>query len=185
MVKELRIGPLWSCRSYRHPPVLAKIAASVDRISNGRLEFGVGAGWKDVEYKAYGIPFPSPGERVDRFLEGMQIIKGLWTQPTTTFSGKYYSVDHAVASPKPVQSPHPPILIGGAKPRMLRAMARYADAVNMLGARGPGGYAQILEKPERYCGEGGTDFKRLRKTHFMAFVVGNYQDGVGDWFSWV
>lgn len=179
-VKDIRIGSLVTCMSYRHPPVLAKIAASVDRISNGRLEFGVGAGWKDVEYNAYGIPFPSPGERVDRFLEGMQLIKGLWTQPTTTFSGKYYSVDNAVASPKPVQSPHPPILIGGVKPRMLRAMARYADAVNMLGARGPGEYAQLLEKLERYCGEEGTDFKRLRKTHFMTFVVGNDQNDLDD-----
>jgi F420-dependent oxidoreductase-like protein len=179
-VKDIRIGSLVTCMSYRHPPVLAKIAASVDRISNGRLEFGVGAGWKDVEYNAYGIPFPSPGERVDRFLEGMQIIKGLWTQPTTSFNGKYYSVKNAVASPKPVQSPHPPILIGGTRPRMLRAMARYADAVNMLGARGPEEYGQLLEKLEQYCGEEGTDFNRLRKTHFMTFVVGKDQNDLDD-----
>lgn len=179
-VKDIRIGSLVTCMSYRHPPVLAKIAASVDRISNGRLEFGVGAGWKDIEYKAYGIPFPTPGERVDRFLEGMQIIKGLWTQPTTSFEGKYYAVDNAVASPKPVQSPHPPILIGGARPRMLRAMAKYADAVNMLGARGPEEYGQLLEKLERYCAEEGTDFARLRKTHFMTFVVGEDQNDLSD-----
>jgi len=119
-------------------------------------------------------------KRVERFLEGIQIIKALWTQPTTTFAGKYYSVDNAVASPKPVQSPHPPILIGGAKPRMLRAMARYADAVNMLGTRGPEEYGLLLEKLERYCGEESTDFSRLRKTHFMTFVVGKDQKDLDD-----
>lgn len=172
-VKDIRIGSLVTCMSYRHPAVMAKIAASTDVISEGRLEFGIGAGWKDIEYEAYGIPFPTPGERVDRFLEGIQIIKSLWTQPKTTFSGRYYSVDDAVAAPKPVQSPHPPILIGGSKPRMLRAMARYADTVNMLGTRDPAEYAALLGKLEGYCEEEGTSFDRIRKTNMMTFVVAN------------
>lgn len=171
-VKDIRIGSLVTCMSYRHPAVMAKIAASVDLISGGRLEFGIGAGWKDIEYEAYGIPFPTPGERVDRFLEGIQIIKGLWTQPRTTFKGRYYSVEDAVAAPKPVQSPHPPILIGGSKPRMLRAMARYADTVNMLGTRNPEEYSALLEKLEQYCEEEGSSFDRIRKTNMMTFVVG-------------
>jgi alkanesulfonate monooxygenase SsuD/methylene tetrahydromethanopterin reductase-like flavin-dependent oxidoreductase (luciferase family) len=162
--------------SYRHPAVLAKIAATVDMVSEGRLEFGVGAGWKDVEYQAYGIPFPSPGQRVDRFLEGMRIIKGLWTQDRTTVDGQYYSVHDAVAAPKPLQSPHPPILIGGSRPRMLRAMARFADAVNMGGAPDTATYKTTLAKLRRYCEAEGTDFDSIRKTHFMTFLVGRDDD---------
>jgi alkanesulfonate monooxygenase SsuD/methylene tetrahydromethanopterin reductase-like flavin-dependent oxidoreductase (luciferase family) len=171
-VKDLRLGSLVTCMSYRNPALLAKIASSVDMISGGRLEFGAGAGWKDVEYKAYGYDFPPPGERVDRFIEGIQIIKSLWTQPVTTFAGKYYRVEAAVAAPKPVQKPHPPVLIGGSKPRMLRAMAQYADAVNMSGAPDPKAYADTLSRLERACQLEGTDFNRIRKSHFMSFVVG-------------
>lgn len=170
-VKDIRLGSLVTCMSYRNPAVLAKIAATVDLISGGRLEFGVGAGWKDVEHDAYGILFPSPGERVDRFLEGIQIIRGLWTQPETTFDGRFYSVRDAASAPKPVQRPHPPILIGGSKPRMLRAMARFADSVNMGGANDPAGYAETLGRLQIACEREGTDFDRLRKTHMQTFVV--------------
>ena len=170
-IKDIRIGSLVTCMSYRHPAVLAKIAASVDMVSGGRLEFGVGAGWKDIEYRAYGIPFPSPGERVDRFIEGMEVITRLWTEPRATFRGRYYSVHDAVSAPKPKQRPHPPILIGGSKPRMLRAMARYADAVNMGGAPTPESYAHTLRKLEAICDEEGSSFERIRKTHFQTFVI--------------
>jgi len=179
-VKDVRLGPLVTCMSYRNPAVLAKIAASVDLISGGRLEFGVGAGWKDIEYRAYGIPFPSPGERVDRFFEGMEIIVRLWTQPRVTCEGRYHSVVDAVSAPKPVQTPRPPILIGGSKPRMLRAMARYADAVNMGGSPSPEAYRQTLARLEATCAEEGTDFDRIRKTHFMPFVVGGTDREVED-----
>ncbi len=177
-VKDIRLGSLVTCMSYRNPAILAKIAASVDMISDGRLEFGVGAGWKDVEYHAYGIPFPSAGERVDRFIEGLEIIKGLWTQPMTTFNGKYYNVENAVSAPKPTQKPHPPVLIGGSKPRMLRVMARHADAVNMGGAPDPATYGQTLEKLEQACAEEGSNFDRIRKSHFMTFVVGKTEQDV-------
>jgi len=179
-VADVRLGSLVTCMSYRNPAVLAKIAASLDMISDGRLEFGVGAGWKDVEYRAYGIPFPSPGERVDRFLEGIEIIVRLWTQPRTTFEGRYHSVVDAVAAPKPVQKPHPPILIGGSKPRMLRAMARYADVVNMGGSPSPAAYAETLARLEAICEEEGADFDRIRKTHFMTFVLGRTDAEVED-----
>ncbi|MSQ09034.1 MAG: LLM class flavin-dependent oxidoreductase [Dehalococcoidia bacterium] len=171
-VKDLRLGSLVSCMAYRNPALLAKMAATVDMVSKGRLEFGTGAGWKDIEYAAYGYDFPTPGERVDRFIEGVQIIKSLWTQPVTTFRGKYYRVEAAVAAPKPTQKPHPPVLIGGSKPRMLRVMARYADAVNMGGSPDPKAYAETLSGLEKACQEVGTDFNRIRKTHFMSFVVG-------------
>ena len=179
-VKDVRLGPLVTCMSYRNPAVLAKIAATVDMISGGRLEFGVGAGWKDVEYRAYGIPFPSPGERVDRFLEGMEIITRLWTESRTTYEGRYYSVIDAVSAPKPVQKPRPPILIGGSRPRMLRAMARFADVVNMGGSPSPEVYGQTLDRLERACEEEGTSFDRIRKTHFAPFVIGSTDREVED-----
>jgi len=179
-IKDLRLGSLVTCMSYRNPAMLAKIAACVDMISGGRLEFGVGAGWKDVEYIAYGIPFPSPGERVDRFIEGMEMVTRLWTQPRTTYQGKYHSVVDAVSAPKPLQQPHPPVLIGGSKPRMLRAMARFADAVNMGGSPSPKAYQETLHRLEMACREEGTDFGRIRRTHFMPFVVAATEREVAD-----
>ena len=179
-VKDVRLGPLVTCMSYRNPALLAKIAASVDMISSGRLEFGAGAGWKDVEYHTYGIPFPSPGERVDRFLEGTEIIVRLWTQPRVSYEGRYHSVSEAVSAPKPEQKPHPPILIGGSRPRMLLAMARFADVVNMGGSPSPEAYAETLDQLERMCEEEATDFDRIRKTHFGTFVIGATDREVDD-----
>jgi alkanesulfonate monooxygenase SsuD/methylene tetrahydromethanopterin reductase-like flavin-dependent oxidoreductase (luciferase family) len=90
-VKDIRIGSLVTCASYRNPALLAKMAASLDQVSGGRLEFGIGAGWKDVEYEAYGYRFPSAGDRVSQLEESIKIIKSLWTEPTTTFDGEFHS----------------------------------------------------------------------------------------------
>ncbi len=100
---KVRIGPLVSATSYRSPSLLAKMAASLDVISNGRLEFGLGAGWKEVEYNAYGYPFPSARERVDRMGEALQIIRRMWTEDRASFAGRYYTIEDAVCAPKPVQ----------------------------------------------------------------------------------
>ncbi|MFX0207201.1 MAG: LLM class flavin-dependent oxidoreductase, partial [Candidatus Hodarchaeota archaeon] len=90
--KTLRLGVLVTCNSYRYPAILAKIAATVDHISNGRLEFGIGAGWKEIEYNAYGIPFPPVKDRMDQLEEALQIIKKLWTEPKAFFVGKHYQI---------------------------------------------------------------------------------------------
>ncbi|MDA1297458.1 MAG: TIGR03560 family F420-dependent LLM class oxidoreductase [Chloroflexi bacterium] len=177
-VKDIRIGPLVTCASYRNPALLAKMAASLDRVSGGRLEFGIGAGWKDVEYQAYGYRFPSAGERVSQLEEAVQIIKSLWTEPVTTFDGKYHSVKSAVAAPKPVQAPHPPVLIGGSRPRMLRIMARYADTVNFVPQPDVKAYAETLASLEEICSEEGRDFDRIRKTHFLTMLIGADDAGV-------
>ncbi|MEX2378167.1 MAG: TIGR03560 family F420-dependent LLM class oxidoreductase [Dehalococcoidia bacterium] len=175
-VKDIRLGSLVTCVTYRNPAVLAKIAATVDLISGGRLDFGIGAGWNEAEHNAYGIRFPSPGERVDRLFEAIEIIRRLWTEPKATFQGKHYSVTDAVSAPKPVQRPYPPILVGGSKPRMLRAIARYADIVNMGSGQSPQSYAGNLGKLEAVCAEEGRDFNRIRKTHLMTFVVAKSAD---------
>lgn len=171
-VKDIRIGSLVSCANYRNPALLAKMAASLDQISNGRLEFGIGAGWKDVEYEAYGYRFPTAGERVTRLIESLEIITRLWTEPKATFNGEFHSVTDAVAAPKPTQRPYPPILIGGSKPRVLRTMARFADTVNFVPQPDPESYAQTLGKLEILCREEGRDFERIRKTHFLTMLIG-------------
>jgi alkanesulfonate monooxygenase SsuD/methylene tetrahydromethanopterin reductase-like flavin-dependent oxidoreductase (luciferase family) len=171
-VKDIRIGPLVTCASYRNPALLAKMAASLDQVSGGRLEFGIGAGWKDVEYEAYGYRFPSPGERVSQLEESIQIIKSLWTQPFTTFQGEHHSVNNAVSAPEPTQKPYPPMLIGGSRPRMLRIMARYADTVNFVPQPDATSYAATLASLEEICTEEGRDFDHIRKTHFLTMLIG-------------
>lgn len=127
---SIRLGTLVTCVSYRNPALLAKISSTIDVLSGGRLEFGIGAGWYSVEYEAYGFPFPKAGVRIAQLKEAIAIIKGMWTHPQFTFEGRYYTVRGAVCEPKPLQSPHPPILIGGSRPKMLELMAKEADIAN-------------------------------------------------------
>jgi probable F420-dependent oxidoreductase len=129
--KSVRLGCLVTAAQYRNPALLAKVVASVDQMSAGRIEFGIGAGWKDNEYKAYGYEFAGPGERVTQMNEAIQICRLLWTKERATFTGKHYRVDDAVCSPKPKQRPHPPIWIGGRGPRVMRSAARYADGFDI------------------------------------------------------
>ncbi|HKY49635.1 MAG TPA: LLM class flavin-dependent oxidoreductase, partial [Candidatus Limnocylindria bacterium] len=128
--EKIRIGPMVTAQSYRNPALLAKIAAGVDQISGGRLEFGVGAGWKEVEYKAYGYEFPDAPTRVTQLVETLEICTRLWREPRATYRGKHYRIDDAVSSPKPKQDPLP-IWIGGTKPRVMRIAAKFAHAFNM------------------------------------------------------
>jgi len=131
VTERLRIGTLVVCNSYRNPALLAKMAASLDQISNGRFVLGIGAGWMDEEYRAYGYPFPSPRVRIEQLEEALSIIKLMWTESRASFQGKYYSVADAVNNPKPVQRPYPPILIGGAgEKRLLRVVAEHANVWN-------------------------------------------------------
>ena len=111
--------------------LLAKMVAGVDQMSDGRVEFGIGAGWKDNEYKAYGYEFADPGARVTQMNEAIQICRLLWTEERATFAGKHYRIEDAVGAPKPKQRPHPPIWVGGRGPRVMRSAARYADGFDI------------------------------------------------------
>jgi F420-dependent oxidoreductase-like protein len=134
--ERIRIGPMVTSQSYRNPALLAKIAAGVDVMSKGRLEFGLGAGWKDVEYRAYGYEFPDGPTRVTQMIETLEICTRMWKDERATYRGKYYRVADALCSPKPMQKPLP-IWIGGSKPRVMRAAARFANAFNFnLGVSG-------------------------------------------------
>ena len=129
--KTVRLGCLVTAAQYRNPGLLAKIVAGVDHMSGGRIEFGIGAGWKENEYKAYGYEFANPGARVTQMNEAIQICRLLWTEERATFTGKHYRVEDAVCAPKPRQRPHPPIWIGGRGPRVMRSAARYADGFDI------------------------------------------------------
>ncbi|HSI93657.1 MAG TPA: TIGR03560 family F420-dependent LLM class oxidoreductase [Jiangellaceae bacterium] len=123
---RVRIGCMVTGNTYRHPGVLAKMAVTVDHLSGGRLEFGLGGAWAEIEHTMLGLEFGAVGERLDRLEEACQIIRSLWTQPRTTFEGRHYHLADAIAEPKPVQRPYPPIWIGGAgRKRTLRITAQY------------------------------------------------------------
>jgi F420-dependent oxidoreductase-like protein len=131
--RRIRLGCQVTGMIYRHPAVLANMAATVDIISGGRLELGVGAGWNQMECDAYGIELPPLKERFDRFDEGVEAMLALLTEPVANFSGRYVKLTDARCEPKPVQRPHPPVTIGGSGPkRTLRAAARWAQQWNMI-----------------------------------------------------
>jgi alkanesulfonate monooxygenase SsuD/methylene tetrahydromethanopterin reductase-like flavin-dependent oxidoreductase (luciferase family) len=127
ITKRARMGLNVTGNLYRHPGLLAKIAVTVDHISNGRLEFGIGTGWNEPEFTQFALPFPSAGDRVTMLDESLRAMKLLWSEPRSTFKGRFYELKDAIAEPKPIQRPHPPIWIGSKGDRMLRLTARHAD----------------------------------------------------------
>lgn len=135
VTNRIRLATLASSVAFRNPAHLAKIAASVDQISRGRMTLGIGAGWFEAEYKQYGWEFsPKPATRIRQMEEAVQLILQLWSQPRTTFHGRYFHVEDAILEPKPVQQPRPPVMIaGGGEQLTLRAVARLADACNVSG----------------------------------------------------
>lgn len=128
---RLRLGTSVLCNSYRHPSVLAKMAATLDVISSGRLDLGLGAGWFERESDAYGIPFPPVRDRVSALEESLQVIRAVWTEPNPTYAGQYYTLNGAICDPPPVQRPHPPLWIGGEGDRVQRIAARHAQGLNV------------------------------------------------------
>ncbi|MBX7159431.1 MAG: TIGR03621 family F420-dependent LLM class oxidoreductase [Acidimicrobiia bacterium] len=128
---DLRIGVLVADNDYRHPVVHAKELATLDILSDGRVEAGIGAGWMRTDYEKSGITYDPPGTRIDRFVEGLAVIKGLFADGAFSFDGRHYSITGLDGLPKPVQRPHPPVLIGAGGPRMLRIAAREADIVGV------------------------------------------------------
>ena len=132
--EKMKLGVMVSCNSFRHPSITAKVAATIDVISNGRVILGYGAGWFQEEYEAFGFPFLSPSVRLNQMREAIIIIKKLWTEKRTTFKGKHYSLQNAPGNPKPIQKPYPPIMIGGGGEKLtLRIVAELANMWNLYG----------------------------------------------------
>jgi F420-dependent oxidoreductase-like protein len=160
--QRVRLGCLVTGNTYRNPALLAKIAVTVDHLSAGRLEFGIGAAWAEVEHRMYGIE--GLDHRVGRLSESLQILRSLWTEPRTTFEGRYYTMRDAVSAPRPVQQPHPPIWIGAGGERTLLLTARYADVWNASGASRPDDLADMSRRLDGACERIGRDPSTLRRS---------------------
>jgi len=175
--KTLRIGTLVLCQSYRNPALLAKSLCTIDQISNGRLEIGIGAGWMDEEYRAYGYEFPPIAVRLKQMEETLQILKAMFSEKRTTFEGSYYRVLDAPNNPKPVQKPHPPITIGGSGEKvMLRLVARYADRWNL-----PAGYRSFEDKLlalKGHCQAVGRDLDTIEISEQLLVCIGRNEEEV-------
>jgi len=149
-VPRMRVGTLVAGNTYRHPAVLAKMAANVDVVTGGRLICGIGAGWQENEHAAYGLPFYTVGERLARLDEACEVLKRLWTQPRAAFEGRYYQLQDAPLEPKPVQKPYPELMIGGGGEKVtLRIAARHADHWNVWG--GPEVLARKIGILDEHC----------------------------------
>ena len=132
VTKNVRLAPAVTAMSFRSPAMLAKMTATLDHISNGRFIFGVGSGWQRSEYDAHGYPYPPNVERLEQLSDALKLIKAMWTQEEPTYHGRYFSVEKAYNHPRPVQKPHPPIMVGGAGKKLLQIVAAEAQIANLI-----------------------------------------------------
>jgi len=186
VTRKVRVGSLVLCNSYRNPALTAKMAASLDFISGGRLEFGYGAGWKKDEYMAYGFPWHDTPVRAEQMAEAIRLMKGMWTEEPFSFRGKYYAVKDAVCNPKPLQKPHPPIWIGGGGEKiMLRLVAGYADGWNS-GLYSPEVLKRKMEVLRAHCEDVGRSFGAIEKSwHGHVYVSPSEEKNSRFFNAWV
>ena len=171
VTSQLRLATLVSSVAYRNPALLAKMAATVDVISRGRLTFGIGGGWNVMEYQQYGWEFPErPAVRIRQMEEAIRIALAMWQEPRATFHGRYFHIDDAILEPKPVQKPHPPVMIGGGGEQLtLRAVARLGDACNLFGP--PSMVAHKLSVLRQHCQAEGRDYAAIEKTNLTSLLL--------------
>jgi alkanesulfonate monooxygenase SsuD/methylene tetrahydromethanopterin reductase-like flavin-dependent oxidoreductase (luciferase family) len=159
-----------SCTSYRPPTLTAKITSSIDVISGGRLDWGVGAGWYDHEYRAYGYDYPRPAVRIGMLREAVEVVKTMWTEADATYEGRYYRVAGAQCDPKPLQDPHPPVWIGGSGEQLtLKVVARHANVSNFGGK--PDEWRHKREVLQGHCRDVGRDEDQIVKSWSPELVV--------------
>lgn len=160
---RIRLGQMVGCNSYRNPGLLAKITSTIDVISGGRLDWGIGAGWYENEYRGYGYEFPRPADRIGMLKESVEIVKSMWSNVETNYDGKYYKLVRANCDPKPLQKPNPPVWIGGGGEQLtLRVVAEHADCSNFGGK--PEEWARKREILKGHCAAVGRDESEIRKT---------------------
>jgi F420-dependent oxidoreductase-like protein len=182
--ERVRLGQMCTCMGYRNPAYLAKVAATVDVISGGRAEMGIGAGWYEHEWRAYGYGFPAAGERLGQLDEGVQIMRQLWTTGTATLHGRHYQVDGAISRPLPLQEGGIPLWIaGGGEKKTLRIAAQYASYTNFDGT--PEVFRRKSEILEAHCREVGTDFGAIVRSSNYNVVIGETEKDVADRLAWV
>ncbi|MBK5269300.1 MAG: LLM class F420-dependent oxidoreductase [Acidimicrobiia bacterium] len=166
---SVRLGQMCTCNSYRPPAYLAKVAASIDVITNGRLEMGIGAGWYEHEYTGYGYPFPKPSVRIGQLREAVEIMRALWTEDEVDYDGEFYKLDGAICSPKPVQDPHIPLWIaGGGEKLTLRVAAKYANYTNF--ASTPEEFIHKSDILAAHCKDVGTDFSAIVRSTNLTMI---------------
>ena len=180
---RVRLGQMCTCMAYRNPAYLAKVAATVDVISGGRVEMGIGAGWYEHEWRAYGYGFPRAGERIAALDEGVQIMKQAWETGEATLDGRYYQVDGARVYPRPLQSPRIPLWIaGGGEKKTLRIAAQHAAYTNFDGS--PEGFAHKSQVLRGHCEELGTDFDAITRSANYNVVIGETEAEVSKRLEW-
>jgi F420-dependent oxidoreductase-like protein len=182
--ERIRLGQMCTCVTYRNPAYLAKVAATCDVISGGRVEMGIGAGWYEHEWRAYGYGFPRAGERLARLDEGVQIMRQAWTDGKATLDGEHYQVDGAIVRPLPLQEGGIPIWIaGGGEKKTLRTAAKYADYTNFDGT--PDTFKRKSEILEQHCGDVGRDFGDITRSADFNVVIGESEADVKDRLNWI
>ena len=182
VTSKLRIGQVVTCNSFRHPSLLAKMTSTLDAISNGRLEFGIGAGWFEEEYTSYGYPFDNAAARIEQLDESLTIIKKMWKSDRSTFQGKHYSIKNAICNPKPMQIPHPPVMVGGAGSKLMEVVARHATRYNH-----PFGTPEILQEKisllRAKCELAKRKHDEIENSVLLRVLVGKDNDDVKDVIS--
>jgi F420-dependent oxidoreductase-like protein len=181
---RVRLGQMCTCMGYRNPAYLAKVAATVDVISGGRVEMGIGAGWYEHEWRAYGYGFPSAGDRLGMLDEGVQIMHQLWTTGTATLSGKHYQVAGAIGRPLPIQDGGIPLWIaGGGERKTLRIAAKYGRFTNFDAT--PDIFRRKSEILAQHCKDVGTDFGAIVRSSNFNIIIGETDADVADKIDWV
>jgi alkanesulfonate monooxygenase SsuD/methylene tetrahydromethanopterin reductase-like flavin-dependent oxidoreductase (luciferase family) len=179
LTSKVRLGTMVSCSTHRNPALLAKMAATLDVLSNGRLEFGIGAGAQETEHVAYGFDFPKPSIRVERLAEALEVIKRLWTEEKANFQGKYFRLKDAICEPKPLQKPHPSITVGGNSELIMRKVTvPYANRFDW-GFLPLEEYKAKLEALENECKAVGRNFLEIEKSCWpggQVFIAKNQKD---------
>lgn len=168
--------------TYRHPGLLGKIVTTLDVLSGGRATLGIGAAWYEREHAAYGVPFPPLAERFERLEETLQIVHRLWSDDNDPYTGRHYQLAETICSPRPLRTPRPPIMIGGAgEKKTLRLVAKYADATNLFAGpqSTPAVVAAKLDVLATHCQTEGTDYDRIRKTILWTGPVDSSPEGAG------
>ena len=169
---RVKLGQMCTAMGYRNPAYLAKVAATADIISGGRIQMGIGGGWYEHEWRAYGYGFPSAGERLGRLDEGVQIMRDAWRDGKVSFTGKHYQVDGAIVAPKPLQDNGIPLWIaGGGEKKTLRIAAKYAQYTNFTGE--PAGFAHKSDVLAGHCRDVGTDFDAIVRSVNVNAIVGH------------
>jgi len=178
ITKKIKIGQIVTCNSYRNPALLAKMVSTLDVINNGRMELGIGAGWYEKEYLAYGYDFPSHIERIKQLDESLSIIKEMWTKRSASFEGRYYRVKDAICNPKPIQKPHPTIMVGGSGEKyLLKVVAKHANRYNIFFGT-PHEMKRKITLLKEHCNNIGRDHKEIETSVVLPCIITESEEDI-------